>query len=418
MSESLPTSNFHWLTQSEIDRLHVEDVADDSSEGYILECDLAYPGYLHDAHSDYPLAAEKLKITEDMLSPYCKELLDHLGLPFSSTVKKLVPNLNDKSKYILHYRNLKLYLSLGMTVKKVHRVLAFDQSPWLKPYIDFNTNKRKAATNAFEKDFFKLLNNSVFGKSFESLRHRILVELLTSEEKVRKRIASPTFESFRLFPNDLVAVHRRKLKLLLNKPIYVGFSVLELSKVIMYDFHYNFIKDTYGQRAKLLFTDTDSLTYEIQTDDLYDDMLQSLDFFDTSDYPSDHFLHSQENKKVLGKFKDECNGNPVQEFVGLRSKMYSMWYEEHGVIKEKKTAKGVTKSVTKKKLKHRRYKECLLRRKVIMAQMNQIRSKDHQLKTIAMNKVGLSPFDDKRFILSNGCDTLAHGHYRIRDSCF
>ena len=350
-----------------------------------------------------------------MLSPYCKELLNHLGLPISSTVNKLVPNLNDKRKYILHYRNLKLYLSLGMTVKKIHRVLAFDQSPWLKPYIDFNTSKRKAATNEFEKDFFKLLNNSVFGKSFESLRHRILVELLTSEEIVRKRIASPTFESFRLFPNDLVAVHRRKVKLLLNKPIYVGFSVLELSKVVMYDFHYNFIKETYGQRAKLLFTDTDSLTYEIQTDDLYDDMLQSLDFFDTSDYPKDHFLYSEKNKKVLGKFKDECKGNPVHEFVGLRSKMYSMWYEENGQIKEKKTAKGVTKSVTKKKLKHRRYRECLLRRKIIMAEMNQIRSKDHQLKTIRMNKIGLSPFDDKRFILSNGCDTLAHGHYRIRD---
>ena len=157
MSENLPTSNFHWLTESEIDSLRVEDVADDSSEGYILECDLAYPAYLHDEHSDYPLAAEKLQITEDMLSPYCKELLNHLELPFSSTTKKLVPNLNDKSKYILHYRNLKLYLSLGMTIKKIHRVLAFNQSPWLKPYIDFNTNKRKAATNDFEKDFFKLL---------------------------------------------------------------------------------------------------------------------------------------------------------------------------------------------------------------------------------------------------------------------
>ena len=415
MSESLPTGNFHWLTQSEIDHLRVEDIADDSSEGYILECDLGYPGYLHDAHSDYPLAAEKMKITEDMLSPYCKELLEHLGLPFTSTINKLVPNLYDKNKYILHYRNLKLYLELGMTIKKVYRVLAFNQSPWLKSYIDFNTNKRKAAANAFEKDFFKLMNNSVFGKSFESIRRRILVELLTAEEKVRKRIASPTFESFRLFPNDLVAVHRRKTKLLLNKPIYVGFCVLELSKVIMYDFHYNFIKDFYGQRAKLLFTDTDSLTYEIQTDDLYDDMLQSLDFFDTSDYPSDHFLHSVKNKKVLGKFKDECNGNPVQEFVGLRSKMYSMWYEENGLIKEKKTAKGVTKSVTKKKLKHHRYKECLLRRKILMSQMNQIRSKDHQLRTIYMNKIGLSPFDDKRYILANGCDTLAHGHYRISE---
>ena len=140
-----------------------------------------------------------------------------------------------------------------MTIKKIHRVFAFNQSPWLKPYIDFNTNKRKAATNDFEKDIFKLLSNSVFGKSFNSLRHRILAELLTNEENIRKRIASP-FESFRIFPNDLVAVHRRKTKLLLNKPIYIVFCILELSKVVMYDFHYNFIKDTYGQRVKQMPT--------------------------------------------------------------------------------------------------------------------------------------------------------------------
>ena len=200
MSESLPTGNFHWLTQSEIDHLRVEDIADDSSEGYILECDLGYPGYLHDAHSDYPLAAEKMKITEDMLSPYCKELLEHLGLPFTSTINKLVPNLYDKNKYILHYRNLKLYLELGMTIKKVYRVLAFNQSPWLKSYIDFNTNKRKAAANAFEKDFFKLMNNSVFGKSFESIRRRILVELLTAEEKVRKKLPPLHLSPFVFFP--------------------------------------------------------------------------------------------------------------------------------------------------------------------------------------------------------------------------
>ena len=165
----------------------------------------------------------------------------------------------------------------------------------------------------------------------------------------------------------------------------------------------------YGSDTKLLFTDTDSLCYEIQTLDVYVDMESHIDLYDTSDYPADHSLYSIGNKKVLGKMKDECNGTVIQEFVGLRSKMYSMLYNG----KEKKTAKGITKSVIESKLKHDMYRDCLIRGKQTRSKMNQIRSKDHQLFSITLNKIGLSPFDDKRFVLDNGMDTLAHGHYTI-----
>ena len=162
-----------------------------------------------------------------------------------------------------------------MRLTKIHRVLVFQQSPWLKTYIDFNTDKRKHAANDFEKDFYKLMNNSVFGKTVENLMKRVNVKLVNNKTKLSKLIASPSFDYFRIFSEDLAAVNMKKTKLYLNRPIYVGFSILDLSKVLMYQFHYEYMKPKYGCNAKLLFTDTDSLCfYEITTDNVYQDMLE------------------------------------------------------------------------------------------------------------------------------------------------
>ena len=412
MSQPLPTHDFAWLTENEIQDLDVMAVADDGEEGFILEVDLEYPPELHDLHSSYPLAPEKMKITSDMLSPYCQQLNEKLDLG-GAPVPKLVPNLSNKSRYILHYRNLKLYLSLGMKLIKIHRVLGFAQSTWLKGYIDFNTEKRKQASNDFEKDFFKLMNNSVFGKTMENLRKRVNVKLVTNQTKLTKLTASPSFESFRIFSENLAAINMKKTKLYLNRPIYVGFAILDLSKVLMYDFHYNYMTSKYGSQSKLLFTDTDSLCYDVKTNDLYRDFLQDLEYFDTSEYPAEHFLYSATNKKVLGKMKDETHGVPIEEFIGLLPKMYSILFTEHNKPVEKKTAKGISKNVTKRVIRHQDYKNCLFEKQLHMARMNQIRSENHQLYSVTLNKTSLSPYDDKRYILSNGFDTLAHGHYKI-----
>ena len=152
MSQALPVDGFRWLEESEIDSLHISDIEDDNESGYILEVDLEYPKELHDLHNEYPLAPEKMKVTENMLSPYAKNLLKELKLKGTST-EKLIPNLNSKEKYVVHYRNLKLYLSLGMKLTRIHKVVTFRQTPWLRQYIDFNTEKRKKAKNDFEKDF-------------------------------------------------------------------------------------------------------------------------------------------------------------------------------------------------------------------------------------------------------------------------
>ena len=300
-----------------------------------------------------------------------------------------------------------------MRLTKIHRVLAFQQSPWLRSYIDFNTQKRAQATNDFEKDFFKLMNNSVFGKTMENLRKRVNVKLVNNKKKLTKLVASPSFQSFRIFDENLAAVNMRKISLYLNRPIYVGFCILELSKVLMYDFHYNHIKVKYGDNAKLLFTDTDSLCYEIKTHDIYRDYQEDQHLYDTSEYPRDHFLFSTRNKKVIGKMKDETHGVPIEEFIGLRPKMYSILYTENNKPVEKKTAKGIAKNVTKKVIRHNDYKTCLFDQTLEMASMKQIRSERHQLYSITLNKIGLSPYDDKRYILPDGMTTLAHGHYSI-----
>ena len=408
MSQYLPTGGFKWLSQKKIAKINLGTYTDDSKKGLILEVDLEYPNELHDLHNDYPLGPEKLKVTNEMLSDYCKTIQKKFNIS-SGLVHKLIPTLADKQNYVLHYRNLQLYLNLGLKLKKVHRVLEFNQSPWLKQYIDFNTQKRTNAKNSFEKDFFKLMNNSVFGKTMENLRKRVDVRLVTGKEKLLKLASKPTYVSCKIFNENLVAVHKIKETLTMNRPAYIGMCILDLSKTLMYDFHYNYIKHKYDNKAKLLFTDTDSLTYEIETNDAYNDFVKDKNKFDNSDYPENSPYFNKINKKVIGKFKDEAAGVPVVEFIGLRSKMYSYIKDndEGG-----KTAKGIKKNVIKKDIKHEDYKNVLFNNEQMHHTMKTILSQKHQLGSFELNKISLSCFDDKRFLHDNGITSYSYGYYK------
>ena len=412
MSQYLPTGGFRWMTQKQIDKTNLALYKEDSKKGLILEVDLKYPNKLHNLHNDYPLAPEKVKVTENMLSDYCKRIADKYSIS-TGLVHKLIPTLSKKEKYVLHYRNLQLYIKLGLKVSKVHRVLEFDQSPWLKQYIDYNTEKRKNAKNDFEKDFFKLMNNSVFGKTMENIRKRVDVRLVTDEKKLLKLTSKPTYVSSKIFNENLVAVHKIKETLTLNRPAYVGMCILDLSKTLMYDFHYNYIKHKYGEKAKLLFTDTDSLTYEIEAKDVYKDFFKDKDKFDNSDYPKYSPFFYKKNKKVIGKFKDEAAGFPIIQFVGLRSKMYSYMKDNQ---KGGKTAKGIKKNVIKNNIIHDDYKETLFNNEQMYHKMKTIRSENHQLGSYELNKVSLSCFDDKRYIHEDGIKSYAYGHKNIFSS--
>ena len=283
MSQYLPYSEFKWLNKNEISRFCLNSISENSFVGYILEVDLEYPDELHNLHNDYPLAPEKLEITQNILSKYCSDIANRYRIKIGG-VNKLVPNLRNKNKYVVHYRNLQLHLSLGMKLSKTDGILKFKQSDWLKKYIDFNTDKRKNAVNSFEKDFFKLMNNSVFGKTMENVRKRISVKLINNSKDYVRCVSKPNFISQKIFSKKFVAIHQIKPVLILNKPIYVGFSILDLSKLLMYKFHYEYIQ--YKFNARLLFTDTDSLVYEIKKEDVYEDFYQDKDFFDFSEYSS------------------------------------------------------------------------------------------------------------------------------------
>ncbi|KAL9958234.1 hypothetical protein ACROYT_G035222 [Oculina patagonica] len=300
MSNPLPKSGFRWKrvmpTENEIMRKK-----EFAKTGWILEVDLEYPAELHEEHNSYPLAPEKKKISEELYSDYQKKLKDKLELKLPDS-EKLVLTLEDKSNYVVHYRNLQFYLEQGMKLKRVHRVLEFEQECWMEPYIRMNTEFRKNAKNDFEKNFYKLMNNSVFGKTMENLRNRVDIKIVRSDEinKIRKLVASPLYSRHVVFSNDLVGIDMRKSKLVLNKPVYTGMTILDVSKILMYDFFYNHLKKIYGPRSNLLYTDTDSLLMEIETEDIYKDIEKNKDLYDTSDYPKDHLLYSTENKKKRG----------------------------------------------------------------------------------------------------------------------
>ena len=302
-----------------------------------------------------------------------------------------------------------------MKLKKIHRGIKFVESEWMKPYIDMNTKLTAKAKNNFEKDFYKLMNNAVFGKTMENIRNRKDVKLVNSVEKLRKLIAMPNFANRKIFSENLISVHMKKTNLTINKPVYLGMCILDLSKTVMYEFHYKYIKEKYGDKAKLLFTDTDSLMYEIETEDFYKDISGDVkDRFDTSDYPENHpsGIPTGENKKVLGMFKDEAAGKIIKEFVGLRAKLYSYKMDEG---EESKKCKGVKRQVVVTSITHEDYKTCLRTGKEQLRKQNILRSYEHEVYTEEVNKVALSAQDDKRYILSNGVHTLAWGHYKIKD---
>ena len=188
MSEYLPYEQFEWLKN--VDELDVMSINEKSEIGYFLEVDLEYPKKLHKLHNNYPLAPEKLAVTSDMLSKYCQEIADKYEIKVGDA-KKLIPNLSNKTKYVLHYRNLQLYLSSGIKLLKIHKALKFKQSDWMKKYIDFNTKNRMNAANDFEKDFFKLMTNSVYGKTMKNLRKRINVRLVSNAKDFLKYTSRP-----------------------------------------------------------------------------------------------------------------------------------------------------------------------------------------------------------------------------------
>ncbi|EFA00513.1 uncharacterized protein LOC657476 [Tribolium castaneum] len=346
MSQCLPFSEFRWMSRNEIEEIapKVGILEEEGAYGYIFEVDLDYPKKLHEKHNDLPFCYEHLTVPE-------------LG----QTVRIL--NFYNKRNYVMDFRNLKQCLSNGLILKKIHRVLQFKQSKWLQPYIAYNTNLRASAVSDIEKKLYKLLNNSVFGKTIQRLST--------------------------------------------DKPIYAGFCILELSKKFMYDFHYKIMLSRYPQRINLLYMDTDSFIYEIQTCNFFRDLQfdeKLLELFDTSNLDKRWGIPPR-NKKVPGKMKDECDGKVVREFCGVGAKVYCLDVDGEEV----KKAMGVRKYVKRKYISVEDYRNCVLGDVTVRRGFLETGCKNYELKAYWVKRDVLMPGDKKRRIRENKVDTDAWG---------
>ena len=343
MSKKLPVNGFKWIGNNEINEDFIKNYNENDNKGYILEVDVKYPKRLHKLHSDLPFLSERMKIDK---------------------CNKLICNLFKKKKYVTHINSLKQTLNHGLKLKKIHRMIKFNQEAWLKPYIDMNTELRKAAKNDFEKDLYKLMNNSVFRKTMENIRKHRDIKLVTIDKKRSKLVSEPNYHTNNLISEDLSIIEMKKTKVKMNKPIYLGLSTLEISKILMYEFWYDYMKPKYNDNVKLCYMDTDSFIMNIKTNDFYEDIANDVENrFDTSNYEVNRPSPTGKNKKVIGLMKDELGGKIITEFVTLRPKTYSFLTDD---VKEDKKAKRTKKCVIKKMIKFNDYKKCLLNDEVIL----------------------------------------------------
>ena len=408
MMEYLPEKDFKkYEPDFKVTKEWIMSIPDDAETGYFLEVDLEYPDKIKPQSINFPFCPESLFIPNEDLSYYQKSIL---GTEKRTKVEKLILTQKDKLKYIVHYRCLKFYLDRGMILKNVHSIISFTQRKWLASYIDFNTKQRMVATTDFEKDYFKLMNNAFYGKTCENIRNRKEVELVSEPQRAVQLHSNPRFDSEVIFDENLSAVLMRKTTVFFNKPIYIGATVLELSKLLMYKFYYETLQPYFGEKnLELLYQDTDSFILKITTNDLVKDLGKLRDNFDFSNYPKDHPLFDKSKTKIPGYFKDELGGEEMTEFIGLRSKMYA-YKTKNG---EFKRLKGISRNVVNKHITFDDYFQALFTEKRFTHNMRVLRSEKHTMHVEEINKKSLNPFDDKRYILDDGIETLPFGYYNF-----
>ena len=348
MCKKLPIGGFKWVDVKEYTEEKIKNYDDNSSTGALLKVDIEYPKELHNLHKDLPFLCERRKLDK---------------------TSKLVTTLDDKKGHVLHISAL----------KKVHEVIEFKQTAWMKPYIDKNTKLRSESKNEFEKAFFKLMNNSVYGKTMKNVRKHRDIKLVTTNSDRKKIVSEPNYHTCKQFSENLMVIKMKKTKIHMNMPVYVGQAVLDISKTLMYEFWYDYIIPKYDDKVKLCYMDTDSFIFHVKTDDFYEDIMPDLEkWYDSSKIHQklNRCIPTGINKGAIGMFKDELNGNVMTEFVALASKLYAFLDDKD---KCEKKAKGVKKCLIKKILKLNHYKGALLSNKTIRTTQQRFKS-DHHIK--------------------------------------
>ena len=359
------------------------------------------------------------------MSPYNKSLLkqysprDYQNKRYKS--RKLLGTFYDRKKYVVHLENLQYYLQKGIELKKIRRIVKFKQKPFLKDFIELVTSLRSKARNDFELRLFKLFANATFGKFIENVRNYLEVKLCGTEKQLRMQCLGQHVSSFNIINENLVAVNRKPATIKLNKPLAVGFSILELSKLFMYRSYYDLFKKHFGtENISLLFSDTDSFLFQIKCNNLETEKKKLKHIFDFSKYPKTHPLFDQSKANQLFLFKDELKGtSSITHFIGLRPKCYSMKVsslKDSNQQDEKKVCKGLKKSSIKNQLSFSDYENCLNNATLVYKSFKSLKSKNHRIRTCYQRKIALSAMDTKRHILSCGIHTISLGSCYINQN--
>ena len=303
MCQKLPISSVKWETDLPIFTSDfIKNYDSHSDMGYIFYVDIIYPKELYELHKDLPFLPDRMDVNK---------------------VNKLIASVHDKNNYVIHIYALKQALNHGLILKKVHAVISFNHVAWLKPYIVLNTKLRTQAKNDFEKDYFKLKNNCAFGKTMENIRKHRDIKLVNNDKKRKVLASEPNYHATKHISEDLLIMEMKKRELYMNKPIYLGQAILDISKTLMYEFWYDYIKPKYANNVELCYMDTDSFVMKIKTDDFYKDISNDVEkWFDTSNFDANDNrpLPIGKNKKVIGKFKDELGGKVMSDFFVLTAK--------------------------------------------------------------------------------------------------
>lgn len=412
--QKLPQSGLRWLTESELSDFQINSTDLDGDDGYIIECDLHYPKRLHGAHHNLPLAPDYIEINQTNLSEYALGALKDCDNKITYKDFKLVTHFHDRIKYVVHGKNLKLYLGLGMKLKKIHRILTFKQDNFIASFIEKCTKARQNAKTKFAMDQYKKVANCVYGKTLQNVREYTKVKIHTSKKSAINASSRPTFKNFSILGSNLIQTVHYIETIVHDKPTSIGFSILELSKHFMYDFFYNKMSNDKEFKMDLGMSDTDSFLFSVTNPDKF---WQHMDqYMDYSNYPQDHQKFNDKSKAKLGLFKDELGGKSIcKGFIGLRPKCYAMLLESKDTkeINEKKVCKGLGRVAIKNRLRFQQYHDCLHKKVSFRHKFATIQSKKHNVKTVVIQKRALTHFDSKRWLFRCGIHSAPYGSFLI-----
>ena len=366
MSKKLPIGNFQWVEDISISTEdYIKNYDENSHTGYLLVVDVTYPKNLHEYHKYLSFLPEKIKIDK---------------------VTKLSCNFNNKKYYPVHICTIKQALNHGLKLEKVHSVISFSESAWLKQYIDRNTEFRMKANNDFEKDYYKLLNNSFYGKTMENVRNDRDIRLVNNENRRSKLASEPNYHGTKYISEDLLIMEMKQREVYMNKPLYLGQAILDYSKMLMYEFWYDYLRPMYKDQIELCYMDTDSFIIYVETDDFYKDISSDVNkWFDTSNYSKDinRTLEKVKNKKVIGKLKDELGGLIMSEFCAHRAKTYACRLDNNDEVKK---AKGTKKCVVQNQFTFHDYINVLFNKVPMIKSQFGFRSRNHEIYTEQIDK--------------------------------